>query len=577
MRMPAYRLGVAVLVALGLVGCGGGSSSSSSSSSSTGYSIGGAITDLNESGLLLGNGKDTLTEGASSTAFTFPTLVATGGTYDVEILQQPSGQACWLNHASGTVGSANVTTVAVNCGEWDWVNGSDTPGATGVYGTQQIVPTTTPYNTPGARAYAASWVDSSHNFWLFGGNVNDASASTVGQFNDLWVYEFDQSQWVWWSGSNALNAAGVYGTQGQTVSGNGPGARFGAVTWTDSCNNLWLFGGESEDLSTGNVAQFNDLWVFNPLAGSGEWTWVSGSSTTNTVGSYGTIGQAQPGNVPGARAGAVSWIDSAGNLWLFGGYCYNETNGTAGTACNGAFNDLWKFTPSAACVQSVAPATTGEWTWVSGSSTTGATGVYGTPGTAAAGNVPGARTAANAWIDTSGNLWLFGGTTASQGSASASGTADMNDLWKFSPSTSEWTWVGGASSPGAASVYGDQGVASAANVPGARDSAGAWTDESGNFWLFGGQSTTNGTSDFYGDLWRYQPSSGQWMWMSGSTTANAVAVYGTEDTPAVANLPGGRAGVSQWIDGNGRPWLFGGFTVDSAGNTDFLNDLWNQL
>ena len=41
------------------------------------------------------------------------------------------------------------------------------------------------------------------------------------------------------------------------------------------------------------------------------WTWVSGVETYN-----------QPGtnNTPGGRDEGVSWIDSDGNLWFFGGY-----------------------------------------------------------------------------------------------------------------------------------------------------------------------------------------------------------------------------------------------------------------
>ena len=52
------------------------------------------------------------------------------------------------------------------------------------------------------------------------------------------------------------------------------------------------------------------------------WTWISGANTINAQGVYGTKGVPAAGNVPGARSGSVSWIDGAGNLWLFGGYGY---------------------------------------------------------------------------------------------------------------------------------------------------------------------------------------------------------------------------------------------------------------
>jgi hypothetical protein len=81
----------------------------------------------------------------------------------------------------------------------------------------------------------------------------------------------------------------------------------------------------------------NDLWEFNPL--TTEWTWMSGSNTANAIGVYGTLGIAAASNVLGARSSAVGWIDSSGNLWLFGGNGYDS----AGT--NGNLNDLWRYQP----------------------------------------------------------------------------------------------------------------------------------------------------------------------------------------------------------------------------------------
>src|SRR5436190_416148 len=64
--------------------------------------------------------------------------------------------------------------------------------------------------------------------------------------------------------------------------------------------------------------------------------------------------------------------------------------------------------------------------WMKGSNATGQSAVYGTQGTPAAGNTPGARYAPASWTDTSGSLWLFGGygkTDIAQG--------QLNDLWKY--------------------------------------------------------------------------------------------------------------------------------------------------
>ena len=66
---------------------------------------------------------------------------------------------------------------------------------------------------------------------------------------------------------------------------------------------------------------------------------VSGANTILQAGSYGTQGTTSASNVPGARAFAISWIDSRGNLWLFGG------NGLDSAGTQGDLNDLWRFTP----------------------------------------------------------------------------------------------------------------------------------------------------------------------------------------------------------------------------------------
>ena len=151
----------------------------------------------------------------------------------------------------------------------------------------------------------------------------------------------------------------------------------------------------------------------------GEWTWVSGSNTTGSAGTYGAQGVSASANQPGARIYPSTWADGSGNIWLFGGYGFDN----AGTFGN--LNDLWEYKPS-----------TGQWTWVSGSNAANASGVYGTEGTAAAGNQPGARNSSSGWKDGSGNFWIYGGTSGDF----FSGGAAFGDLWMFAPATGEWTW-----------------------------------------------------------------------------------------------------------------------------------------
>jgi hypothetical protein len=227
-----------------------------------------------------------------------------------------------------------------------------------------------------------------------------------------------------------------------------------------------------------------------------------------------------------------------------------------------------------------------EWAWMGGDTTCEAAcaqlGVYGVFQTPAKGNIPSGRTGPVSWKDKSGNLWLFGG----YGSSVANYLVDnLDDLWEFNPTVREWAWMGGTypymGQPG---VYGVLGTPAATNMPGSRSYATAWTDASGNFWLFGGQGYDLALNyDFLNDLWKFDLSTGEWTWISGSTTAsNGVGgvaggqpgIYGTLQTPSASNVPGGRWGASSWVDGKGNLWLFGGFGFDSKGRSGELNDLW---
>jgi N-acetylneuraminic acid mutarotase len=284
--------------------------------------------------------------------------------------------------------------------------------------------------------------------------------------------------WTWVSGSDGVGQTGLYFTKGVAAPGNRPGARWGAASWIDSQDEIWLFGGWYHN-PWGYAPGFNDLWKYDGT----NWTWVSGSDSGDQAGIYGTKGTADPTNVPGARSGAVSWIDSQGKLWLFGGL------GIDSALWQGPLNDLWKYDPTSL-----------EWTWVSGGNKIDQKGTYGTKGTAAPSNVPGARSGAVPWIDSQGKLWLFGGN----GMDSYSGHSYLNDMWNFDPTTLEWVWVSGSDTGAQAGIYGTRGTADLSNVPGARWRAVSWIDSQGKLWLFGGLGwPSSGGRGCLNDLWQY--------------------------------------------------------------------------
>jgi len=527
-----------------LAACGGGSGGNPT------YTIGGGISGLSTSGLILANGAASVQVASNASSFKFATPLVMGATYAVTIQAQPAGQTCLVNDGTGVVASAAVDGVKISCtGPWSWSSGSETNGAAGVYGTRGVAAAG---SVPGARASAVSWTDSAGNLWLFGGTYVDANGNLF-YLNDLWQYTPSNGLWTWMSGASTAGAAygtlGNYGVQGVAAASNAPGSRAGAVSWTDAAGNFWLFGGLGYDSS--NLGYLNDLWKYDPI--TGEWTWVDGpSSSSPPMAVYGTQGVAATANVPGPRLGSTSWIDGSGNLWLFGGY---GDISNANPYSFGFLNDLWEFSPTA-----------GKWTWVSGSNTVNAAGVNGTLGTAASANVPAARSAAGSWIDSTGSLWLFGGDSFG---------GFLNDLWKFTPNTNQWTWMSGGNTPNALGVYGTQGATAATNVPGSRSPAAFWIDAAGDFWLFGGSGiSAPQTSNLFNDLWVFSPATGQWTWVSGSSSGGAAGVYGTLGTAAPGNVPGARDGAAAWIDGAGNLWLFGGASAANPLAGGEQNDLW---
>jgi hypothetical protein len=286
-----------------------------------------------------------------------------------------------------------------SAGEWTWIGGPTVVDQTAEYGTLGV---SAPSNIPGARDSAARWTDAAGNFWLFGGNGFDSDRATdYGWLNDLWTYS--AGEWTWIGGTDEQYQSGVYGTQGVPAATNILGSRIGAATWTDENGGFWLFGGLG-NASAGSSGFLNDLWKYS----GGQWTWVSGSNIAGQSGIYGNEGEPEPGNTPGARQYAVSWIDGSGSMWLFGG-----------SDLGGNFNDIWRYAA-------------GQWTWMGGSAGSlqkNEPGVYGIQGTAAPTNQPGARQQAVCWIDSKGTLWLFGG----DGYDSTGVDGPLNDQWKYEP------------------------------------------------------------------------------------------------------------------------------------------------
>jgi hypothetical protein len=86
------------------------------SSGTTFFTISGTLSGLAAatSVTLLDNGTDQITLGANG-SFTFPTPLATGASYTVTVLTQPTSGTCTVGNGTGTVGTSGVSSVTVSC------------------------------------------------------------------------------------------------------------------------------------------------------------------------------------------------------------------------------------------------------------------------------------------------------------------------------------------------------------------------------------------------------------------------------------------------------------------------------
>ncbi|KAB2899039.1 MAG: hypothetical protein F9K35_09080 [Burkholderiaceae bacterium] len=80
------------------------------------YSVGGTVSGLAAGGALVlqNNSGDDLAVSANG-GFTFAAPLAVGAAYAVTVKTQPAGQACTVRNGSGSLGSANLSTVEVAC------------------------------------------------------------------------------------------------------------------------------------------------------------------------------------------------------------------------------------------------------------------------------------------------------------------------------------------------------------------------------------------------------------------------------------------------------------------------------
>ncbi|MGA2428263.1 MAG: kelch repeat-containing protein [Candidatus Acidiferrum sp.] len=623
-----------LLASVFLAACSGlpASSTSSGTGTATGpFTIGGTVTGLTGSGLVLqDNGGDNLPVKASG-SFTFATSIATGGAYTVTVATQPTNppQSCAVTGGSGTA-TANVTTVAVACTNAA-VNASVGVTVSGLSGSGLVL-----QDNGGDSLTIPS--NGSYTF----------KTPITGAYNVTILTEPTAP------------------TQLCTVTGGSGTATTSTVTATVACVNSYTIGGNVNGVvGTGLILQDNGgdnlaitqngAFTFKTQLPTGTAYAVtvfaqpttppqtcvvatgtgSGSATANVTSvviNCKAVTFSVGGTVVGL-AGAPATPPNSINLPLtdnsfelqnnLGNTLIVSQNGPFQFATPEALNDqyevsvfhapssqnqgctLWDYkgVVTANITGIVVDCAHNDWTFIDGTKTAGLISApqYGSFPTSAPTvipnpltNTPGARYGGAGWTDSFGNLFLFGGDgwETSGGTSPDTLNAPMNDMWVCVRTFDycEWQIIGGydptavgSTTVGAliianAQHEGQGGVYTGPNeVPGGRLGSATWTDNAGNFWLFGGSDGGH----FLNDLWEYNTGAftgtnytvteGTWSVVSGSGAVDQPGNY-TSGTL----VPGARTNAVTWTDASGNFWLFGGYGYDgqSPAVLGFLNDLW---
>ena len=387
-------------------------------------------------------------------------------------------------------------------GQWVWLNGGGSTVPALNWGTKGVEAST---NHPGTRNGMGAVWDLTGRLWLYGGSTT--ISGSVFFFGDLWRYDGATNQWTWMTGTNTSFTSATFGVRNVPSDTNNPGMRTNFIAGLDPQGRLVFFGGGAPNPAC-------DVWRYDPA--TNRWVWLGGAQGTLITGVYGTKGVPSTSNRIGSRAwGSTLWLPEDGSVWIFGG------NGFDGSGDFSLYpmNDLWRFNPAS-----------NEWTWINGVSLVGIAnmsghpGLYGTKGVAGATNQPGSRINSTGWLDPQGDLWMMGGTGMD---STASTSGELNDVWKYSRSAGQWTWMAGANLKAQSAVFGTLGTPSAANTPaGVRGGTGArWHDPTGSLRLIGGGGSA--------DIWSFElPAAQEIRVTSGFVDITDGTSFQVTDAPA---------------------------------------------
>lgn len=287
----------------------------------------------------------------------------------------------------------------------------------------------------------------------------------------------------------------------------------------------------------------------NAQQSQNQWIWAGGSKIANqSTLENGFTSDENEINFPRLRQNAQSLTDSNGNIWFFG---------SPNSESDIVTNALWKYNP-----------TTNNFTFKKGVPSGYSRGYKKGVGIEHYRNAVPSVASRQMWIDNNQNIWCYSGRY--MGNSSNGGGAGYNktELWKYISTSNNWVLLDEGEFDFAGN-YGIMGVESNTNKPPALENAITWTDNNNNLWMFGGLKLSEfNTTKKTNTMWKYNISTGNWTWMSGSNLINSVNSFGPVGVESPNSVPGSTdSGRGGWVDSQGYLWLFDSTSISEYGTS----------
>lgn len=235
-------------------------------------------------------------------------------------------------------------------------------------------------------------------------------------------------------------------------------------------------------------------------------------------------------------------------FYVFGG------NGCPDTYCWSTFNDLWRF-----------DFTKSQWFWVGGWNKGDCYGSWGSKKVKSPQNMISARYGYSMSVDSTGNIWIYGGERNNGTIRYA-----FNDIWRWDGSV--WTWMEGSDKE---DQYADYSNTSA--MIGSKTYAEMVISDKDVLYIFGGCFIKKGLT--YNDMWKYNITAEKLDYVWGPPSHISATPIGQYSNYYIANdgktyynnSPAARLKFGFAFDASKKNiFMFGG----GFGSRTFNNDIW---